>query len=123
MKINAQSAYQVSYYKRILMTEQVADPVELETSPPVKIQRKIVIDLSDAGLTYSIDDSLTLWEVLGAFSVVGDSLKNGNIAANRDVLIAINNKVEQLLAREATEAPAQDNKLLVHLLSEIQKFK
>lgn len=105
------------------MTEQVTEPVSLETSPPVKISRKIVIDLSDAGLTYSIDDSLTLWEVLGAFSVVGDSLKNGNLAVDRDILKVINARIEELLARSVAEAPAKDNKLLVHLLSEIEKFR
>ncbi len=106
------------------MTDEVTNPVSLETSPPTKLSRKIVIDLSESGLTYQIDDALTLWEVLGAFDVVGDNLRNVSLAQNRDVLIAINNKIDKLL--NSSSAPQEEDsgsKLITHLLSEIEKFK
>lgn len=103
-----------------LMTD--VHPVGLETETPSSISKKIIIDLSGQSLNYSIDDSLTLWEVLGAFEVISDSLKNTNLNQTNSLLVNINSKLESLLNSNVNSTSDSENKLLSNLLQEISTF-
>lgn len=112
------------------MTDLLTSPSEQATTGPANLSKTISISIDAAtGIDYSISDTMTLWEVIGAMFVVGANLVSVNLNNNKEMVNAINtlsgniNVLADFVKKNAQSSAPTDNPMLSALAAEIAKFQ